>query len=230
MVNFGSIRCGCGQVTLYLPNPRPKFRCGCCCSDCLQRAYVGAHGQPPKAVLERREPIDLIYVDSLFLLPDEATRAQLGVFRLNDPNGANISLRAECCGAVLCTENQAFHVPHSMAAFNNLEPTVICEFVDVPEVAFHIFTADWPERFTLRLADRETSELGVARAQIAHPLSELDNPYVADLVRSFQIPPPSTSTDFISFKALREDLPIELVHDYFDASRAHDVIQKESKA
>ena len=79
MVNLGSIECGCGGVKLYLPNPRPKFRCGCCCSDCLQRAYIGANGHPPKAVLERRAPIDLIYVDSFFLLPDKDTRAQLSV-------------------------------------------------------------------------------------------------------------------------------------------------------
>ena len=219
MVNFGSIECGCGGVKLYLPNPRPKFRCGCCCSDCLQRAYIGANGHPPKEVLERREPIDLIYVDSFFLLPDKDTRAQLGVFRLNDPNGANITLRAECCGAVLCTENQAVHVPHSMAAFNNLEPTVVSDFFDVPEMSFHIFTADWPENFAKRLADREADELGISREQISNPASEMDNLHMVNLIRAFQVPPPSMSADFISFKDLREELPLEVVHDYFEDSR-----------
>ena len=221
-MNCGTISCGCGQVTLYLPNPRPKFRCGCCCNDCLQRAYVSADGQPPESVLGRQKPIDLIYVDSLFLLPDSETRARLSVFRLNDPKGANISLRAECCGAVLCTENQAFHVPHTMATFNNLEPTVICDFLDVPEMTFHIFTADWPERLARDLAGREMRALGSAREQIADPLSEIENPLMADLIRSFQVPPPSKPADSLSFKELREEMPIELIHDYFDASRKYD--------
>ena len=223
-MNFGTISCGCGQVKLYLPNPRPKFRCGCCCSDCLQRAYVGAGGQPPGAVIERRKPIDLIYVDSLFLRPNSATRARLSVFRLNDPNGANISLRAECCGAVLCTENQAFHVPYTMAAFNNLEPAVTCDFLDIPEMTFHIFTADWSEGLAQGLADRETRELGSAREQIADPLSEIDNPLMADLIKSFQIPTQSKSTDSLSFEELREGLPIEVIHDYFEASRKDDAV------
>ena len=34
-----------------------------------------------------------------------------------------------------------------MATFNNLRPAVECNFLDVPEMAFHIFTADWPEKF-----------------------------------------------------------------------------------
>ena len=221
-MNVGSIRCGCGMVVLYLPNPIPKNRCGCCCSDCLQRAYVGADGKLPRVVLERRAPIDLIYVDSVFLLPDPETSARLGVFRLNDSSGANISLRANCCVAVLCTENQAAHAPHSMATFNNLQPSVSCDFIELPEMSFHLFTSDWPEAFAKDLASREIEELGVARSQIAHPLSEMDNPFVIELIRSFQIPPPSVSADFISFKELREEMDIEIVHDYFDAARSHD--------
>ena len=222
-MDFGSIRCGCGLVTLYLPNPRPKFRCGCCCSDCLQRAYIGSLGQPPKKVQELQEPIDLIYVDSLFVIPDKDTRVRLGVFRLNDASGPNISLRAECCGTVLCTENQAAHVPHSMATFNNLEPAVKCKFLDVPEMTFHIFTADWPQKLARELANREALDAGAPRAQIDNPLSQMDSPHIAELIRSFQIPAPSTSADFISFKELRREMPIRVIDDYFDASRQQGV-------
>ena len=222
-MDFGTIKCGCGQVTLYLPNPKPKFRCGCCCNDCLQRAYVGSRGKPPKSIQGLQEPVDLIYVDSLFLLPDQTTRDCLGVFRLNDSGGANISLRAECCGAVLCTENQAAHVPYSMATFNNLRPAVECKFLDVPEMAFHIFTADWPKKFAHALANREALNAGTSRAQIENPLAQMDSPHVADLIRSFQVPPPVVSPDFISFKDLREGMPIQVVHDYFDSSREHRV-------
>ena len=37
---MATITCGCGEVKLSLPNTVPKFRCGCCCAECLQRVYI----------------------------------------------------------------------------------------------------------------------------------------------------------------------------------------------
>ena len=82
MTASGKISCGCGEVVLHLPNPRPKFRCGCCCSDCLQRAFIGALGKLRSEIAERLEPIDLIYVDSLMLMPNDQTLDRLEVFRI----------------------------------------------------------------------------------------------------------------------------------------------------
>ena len=84
---------------------------------------------------------------------------------------------------------------------------------------FHIFTADWPENFAKKLADREAEKLGIAREQISNPMSELDNPHMVNLISAFQVPPPSMSADFISFTDLREELPMEVVHDYFEDAR-----------
>ncbi|HEY5647633.1 MAG TPA: hypothetical protein VIS76_16910, partial [Pseudomonadales bacterium] len=121
---MGTITCSCGQVTLTLPNAVPKFRSGCCCVECLQRAYLGCNGKPPAALRDLEEPVDLLYVDSQLMKPDPDTLAKLATFRLNKADASNTNLRATCCGSVLCTENRDFHVPHTMATFNNLRPFV----------------------------------------------------------------------------------------------------------
>lgn len=220
MTEIGKIRCKCGKVELCLPNPKPKFRCGCCCSDCLQRAFIGAQGKPPAAIAGQHEPIDLLYVDSLMLEPDAATKARLGVFRLNDPAGANISLRALCCGAVLCTENQAFHTPHTMATFNNLAPNVVCDFASLPDLPFHLYTCDWSADHARNLAEEEANALGHARDQIPNPVEALEHPQVQALISSFKIPPPVAAPQYITFQTLREGMPMELLHDYFEISHA----------
>lgn len=218
MSSVGRISCGCGEVVLELPNPRPKFRCGCCCSDCLQRAFVGALGKPRREIAERLEPVDLIYVDSLLLMPNDRTLDRLGVFRLNDPEGANISLRALCCGAVLCTENQQFHTPYSMAAFVNLHPEVTCEFEELPQTSCHLFTCDWPQQNADALAQKEMALSEEARPQIHHPANELENPHVQDLIAAFQRPPPENSERFVTFKRLRENMTVELLDEHYDIS------------
>ena len=216
MSTLGTIRCGCGEVTLKFPNPRPKFRCGCCCSDCLQRAFIGALGKPRIEITERIEPIDLIYVDSLMLMPNDQTLDRLDVFRINDPEGDNISLRASCCGAVLCTENQQFHTPHTMATFTNLDPEVNCEFEELPQVSCHLFTCDWPQQNVIALAETEAELFEEARPQIFHPANELQNPHVQALITAFQDPPPKRTDEFVTFKQLRENMTVGLVNDYYD--------------
>ena len=100
---------------------------------------------------------------------------------------------------------------------------MISNFLDAPEIAFHIFTAAWPKTLAKRLAARETDELGMARDQISNRVYELDNPHMVNLIRAFQVPPPSISAEVISFKALREELPLKVVHDYFQHFRLYDV-------
>ena len=223
MAASGKISCGCGEVVLHLPNPRPKFRCGCCCSDCLQRAFIGARGKPRSEIAERLEPIDLIYVDSVMFIPNDQTLDRLEVFRINDSEGDNISLRASCCGAVLCTENQQFHTPHSMATFTNLNPEVNCEFEALPQTSCHLFTCDWSEKGANALAQREVELFEEARPQIFHPVNELQNPLVQALVTAFQRPAAHNSEQFTTFKQLREHMSVDVVDDYFDVS--HEVFR-----
>ena len=47
---------------------------------------------------------------------------------------------------------------------------------------------------------------------------------MADLIKSFHIPTQSKSTVSLSFEELREGLPIEVIHDYFEASRKDDAV------
>ena len=217
----GTITCRCGTVTLSLPNPEPKFRCGCCCADCLQRAYVGAQGQPPKAIRELQAPVDLLYVDSLLMPPSEQTRKHLALFKLNGPDAENISLRANCCGSVLCTENQAFHVPYTMATFNNLQPQTTCFFDPVPKSSLNIFTKDWPAQQAQALKSAERSQFGAPCPQIADPKNALDDQNVIDLINSFQMPAAITPDDAISFAELRRDMTVQIEPAFFQESRTY---------
>ena len=77
---------------MVLPNAVPKARCGCCCTECLQRAYIGANGDPPVVVRDLEEPIDLLYVDAQIMQPDPETRSKLALFKLNHAEAANVNL------------------------------------------------------------------------------------------------------------------------------------------
>ncbi len=46
---MATITCNCGKVKLTLPNAVPKFRCGCYCTECLQRSYIETNGKLPKS-------------------------------------------------------------------------------------------------------------------------------------------------------------------------------------
>ena len=178
-------------------------------------------GHPPDAIRQLQAPVDLLYVDSRFIAPSHETRSHLSLFQLNSPDAENISLRASCCGSVLCTENQAFHVPNTMATFNNLQPQTTCSFDPVPDSSLNIFTKDWPNQHTDALRSAERSLLGGARPQIADPKSSLDDQSVIDLINSFQIPPANTSDDAISFTELRKDMTVQIEHGFFQESRTY---------
>ena len=87
---MATLECHCGNVSLKLPNPVPKARCGCCCVDCLQRAYIGSKGLLRSELRDLLEPVDLIYVDSQIMRPDATTKSRLSLFRLNDANSYEI--------------------------------------------------------------------------------------------------------------------------------------------
>jgi hypothetical protein len=222
----GTITCRCGEVTITLPNPAPKFRCGCCCTDCLQRAYIGANGEPPKAIRNLEEAVDLLYVDSQIMKPSPETLARLSVFRLNTPEALNINLRAECCGSVLCTENEKFHVPHSMATFNNLRPFVNCDFAELPEPNCYVWTGDWPEERAEGLARREKSTKGESLPQIFNVMTALAQRPVVEIATALQLPAPTKPIGAISFAELCAGMEVKIEHAYFHESRAHKVARK----
>jgi len=216
-----TITCSCGGVKLTLPNAVPKFRSGCCCTECLQRAYLSCNGLPPSALQNLEEPVDLFYIDSQVMKPDPATLASLAVFKLNKPDAANVNLRATCCGAVLCTENQEFHVPHSMATFNNLQPFVKCEFSQVPQSKMNVFTKDWPEDKRKALALSEISKKGEELPQIFDPRNALEEKPILDIIAVLGTSAPVTPENSISFTELCEGMEMTIEKGYFDEARAH---------
>ena len=211
----------CGTVTLHLPNAVPKFRCGCCCTDCLQRAYLGCNGNPPEAIRTLEEPIDLLYIDSQVMKPAPETLARLDVFRLNKADEANINLRATCCGSVLCTENQQFHVPHTMATFHNLRPFLKCDFIDVPELKLYVWTGHWPAEKAKALASREQATKGAALPQIANVMLALVEAPIIEIAAALQIEASPKPEGSISFAELCEGLETMIENAYFEASRIH---------
>ena len=210
---MATLECHCGNVSLKLPNPVPKARCGCCCVDCLQRAYIGSKGMLRSALKNLLEPVDLIYVDSQIMRPDAATKSRLSLFRLNDANAPNIGLRTNCCGAVLCTQHQGVHVPHTMATFANLGPSLKCEVEDVPASRVQLFTKDWP-------ADRVQS---LARAdrlpQIADPAASNGSPQLTELFAAFQTEASPKPLGSISYAELCEGMEISVDSSFFEESR-----------
>jgi hypothetical protein len=217
---MGTISCGCGKVTLTLPNAVPRFRSGCCCVECLQRAYIGCAGHPPDALRNLEEPVDLFYVDSRLMQPDPETLANLAVFRLNSPDASNINLRATCCGAVLCTENQEFHVPNSMATFNNLQPFVRCDFSEVPESKMNVFTKDWPEDKRKALGAREATRTGVTLPQIFDPREALEEAPILEIIAALGSTSQVNPEGSISFSELYEGMEVTIEDAYFDEARA----------
>jgi len=215
------ITCGCGKVKLTLPNAVPKFRCGCCCTECLQRAYIGTNGKPPAAVRNLEQPVDLLYIDSQIMKPDPVTLANLAVFRLNDADAPNINLRATCCGTVLCTQHQVFHVPHSMATFNNLRPFLKCDFTKVPESQSNLFTKDWPEEKAKALASKEKSTRGEALPQIFDVMTALEEKPITDVVSALQIEVLAKPEDSISYAELCDGMDVTIETAFFEESRAH---------
>ena len=216
-----TITCMCGRVKLTVPNAVPKFRSGCCCSECLQRAYIGCKGKPPKGLANLEEPVDLLYIDSQFMPPGPDTMANLAVFKLNGADAANINLRATCCGAVLCTENQEFHIPHTMATFNNLRPFLKCEFSALPASKVNVFTKDWPEEKRRALAAKETSARGSALPQIPDPRAALEEPPIVELIAAMQAEAQTAADNSISFAQLCDGLEMTIDSAFLREARAH---------
>ena len=218
---MAAITCSCGKVRLTLPNAVPKFRCGCCCTECLQRAYIGANGKPPAVVKNLQESVDLLYVDSQFMKPDAETLAKLAVFKLNKADAPNINLRATCCGTVLCTQHQEFHAPHSMVTFNNLRPFLKCEFGKVPKSKSNVWTMDWPEEKSKVLALNEKSTSGEALPQIFDVTSALEEKPITDLISALQIEASIKPENSISYAELCDGMEVEIERAFFDESRVH---------
>ena len=218
---MATISCNCGKVELTLPNAVPKFRCGCCCTDCLQRAYIGTTGKLPAAVKYLEEPVDLLYVDSQIMKPDPETLAKLAVFKLNKADAPNVNIRATCCGTVLCTQHQGFHAPHSMATFNNLRPFLKCEFAKVPKSKSNVWTKDWPEEKFKALALKEKSTRGGALPQIFDVITALEEKPITDLISALQIEASAKPENSISYAELRDGMEVKIEKAFFDESCAH---------
>ena len=217
---MATITCGCGEVKLILPNAVPKFRCGCCCTECLQRVYIGTNGEPPAAIRNLEEPVDLLYVDSQIMMPDPDTLAKLAVFKLNNADAPNINLRATCCGAVLVTENEEFHAPHTMATFHNLCPFLKCEFSKVPKSRLNLFTKDWPIEKTKSLATNEKSKDGESLPQILDARLAVEEQSFTDFISALQTeasPKPELS---LSFTELREGMEMRIERAFFNEARS----------
>ena len=217
---MATISCNCGKVKLTLPNAVPKFRCGCCCTECLQRAYIGTNGKLPAAVKNMEEPVDLFYVDSQITKPDPETLAQLAVFKLNKAGAPNVNLRATCCGTVLCTQHQEFHAPHSMVTFNNLRPFLKCEFGKVPKSKSNVWTMDWPEEKSKALALNEKSTNGEALPQIFDVMTALEEKPITDLISALQIEASAKPENSISYAELCDGMEVEIEKAFFDESHA----------
>jgi hypothetical protein len=218
---MATITCNCGEVKLTLPNAVPKFRCGCCCTECLQRAYIGTNGKLPAAVKNLEEPVDLLYIDSQIMKPDPETLAKLAVFKLNKADAPNVNLRATCCGTVLCTQHQGFHAPHSMATFNNLRPFLKCEFAKVPKSKSNVWTKDWPAEKFKALALKEKSTRGEALLQIFDVMTVLEEKPITDLISALQMEASTKPENSISYAELRDGMDVKIEKAFFDESRAY---------
>ncbi|MEH6518983.1 MAG: hypothetical protein V7742_20075 [Halioglobus sp.] len=218
---MGTITCRCGEVKLTFPNAVPKFRCGCCCVECLQRVYVGSGGVPPAAIRNLDEPVDLLYIDSQIIKPDSDTLAKLAVFKLNDSGASNINLIATCCGTVLLTENNEFHVPHTMATFNNLRPLLNCDFSNVPKSKLNVFSKDWPVERRVSLASKEKSEGGESLPQIFNPRLPVEEDAFTDLISALKIEASPKPENSLSFAELREGMEVKIENAFFSEARSH---------
>ncbi len=165
--------------------------------------------------------MDLLYVDSQIMKPDPETLGKLALFKLNKVDAPNISLRATCCGTVLCTHHQGFHAPHSMATFNNLRPFLKCEFGKVPKSKFNVWTMDWPEEKSKALALNEKSTSGEALPQIFDVMTALEEKPIIDLISALQIEASTKPENSISYAELCEGMEVEIEKAFFDESRAH---------
>ena len=219
--SLATITCNCGEVTLMLPNAVPKFRCGCCCIECLQRVYIGTNGEPPTAIKNLDEPVDLLYIDSQIMKPAPGTLAKLSVFKLNDADAPNINLCANCCGTVLVTENREFHVPHTMATFNNLRPFLKCDFSDVPESRLNVFSKDWPIEKAQSLAAKERSESGESLPQVLDARLPVEEGAFTDLVSAVQIEASPKPENSLSFAELRVGMEMKIEKAFFNEARSH---------
>jgi hypothetical protein len=215
-----TITCRCGEVSLKFPNAVPKFRCGCCCTECLQRVYIGTNGTPPEPLKNLEEPLDLLYVDSQIMKPDEATLIKLSVFMLNTDDAPNINLRADCCGAVLVTENAEFHRPHTVATFNNLGEFLRCDFLELPESRVNVFTKDWPREKTQALIEREVARTGTPSLQVPDPRQPVEEKEFLDGIAALQIEANPIPENSISFAELIADMEMKVVNDFFSEARA----------
>ncbi|MFT7652309.1 MAG: hypothetical protein ACI9ON_002304 [Limisphaerales bacterium] len=218
---MATITCSCGEVKLVLPNAVPKFRCGCCCTECLQRVYIGSLGLPPVAIKNLDEPVDLLYIDSQIMKPDPDTLAKLAVFKLNHVDASNINLSATCCGAVLLTENKNFHVPHTMATFHNLGHFLKCDFSKVPQPRLNVFTKDWPVEKAKALAAKEKSADGESLSQILDPNFPLEDASFDDLVSALQIEASPKPENSLCFEALRGGMEVRIEKAFFKEARSH---------
>lgn len=216
----GTITCHCGEVSLAFPNAVPKARCGCCCTECLQRVYIGTNGTPPLALKNLEEPLDLLYIDSQILKPDQDTLSKLSVFKLNTNDAPNINLRADCCGAVLVTENAEFHRPHTVATFNNLGAFLRCDFLQVPEPLLDVFTKDWPSEKTQDLTERERAKTGAPLLHVADPRQPLNEQEFLEFAASLQIAADPIPEHSISFAELIQNMEMEVVSTFFDEARS----------
>ena len=217
---YATITCRCGQVSLKFPNAIPKSRCGCCCTECLQRVYIGTNGTPPEPLKNLEEPLDLLYVDSQIMKPDEETLSKLSVFMLNTDDAPNINLRADCCGAVLLTENAEFHRPHTVATFNNLGEFLRCNFLEIPESRFNVFTKDWPPEKTQALREREVAGTGTTSLQVRDPREPVEEKEFLDGIAALQIEANPKPEDSISFAELVAHMEMKVVNNFFSEARA----------
>ena len=215
-----TITCRCGEVRLWFPNAVPKFRCGCCCTECLQRVYIGTNGAPPELLKNLEEPLDLLYVDSQIMKPDEETMSKLSVFKLNGDDAPNINLRANCCGAVLLTENSEFHRPHTVATFNNLGEFLRCDFLELPESRINVFTKDWPREKAQAIAKREIAKTGTASLQVPDPRQPVEATEFLEGIAALQIKADPIPANSVSFAELIAQMEMTVVNDFFNEAHA----------
>jgi hypothetical protein len=215
-LEMATITCGCGSVQLTLPNAVPKYRCGCCCNECLQRVYIGTNGAPPPPLALLKEPLDLLYIDSQIMKPDSQTLAKLAVFKLNHADAPNINLQAKCCGSVLATENAEFHRPHTIATFNNLGPFLKCEFSNLPEPVFNVFTKDWAQEKTQALSRKEKAEYGHSLLQIPDPRAPIDEPAFHEGIAAMQSEAHPKPEGSVTFAKLIENMEMEVNSRFYD--------------
>jgi len=183
--------------------------------------YIGTNGEPPAAIKNLDEPVDLLYIDSQIMMPDPDTLAKLAVFKLNNADAANINLRATCCGTVLVTENKEFHVPHTMATFHNLPPLLKCDFSKLPKSRLNVFTKDWPIEKMKSLASNEKSKHGQSLPQILDPRLAIKEESLTELISALQIEASPKPENSLSFTELREGMEMTVERAFFAEARSH---------